>query len=319
MFSKKVLAISGGVGGAKLVRGLAGVLPPEQLCIAANTADDFDYWGQRICPDLDSNMYALADLNDIDRGWGLKDESWRTLETMSALGGDDWFQIGDKDLATHLQRTQLLAAGKSLSEATTLLCAALGIRHSLLPMCEQPVATQLQTDEGELAFQRYFVEQQCRPIISSIRFAGVEQAEVNPAVLGWLADADLGAIIICPSNPFLSVDPMLSLPGFRQALIDSPAPVIAVSPIVGGRAIKGPAAKIMTELNMPSTAAAVAAYYGELLDGFVIDQQDIAQRESIAELGVEVAAFPSIMTDISSKIQLARDILAFVNTGIAGK
>ncbi len=308
----KFVALSGGVGGAKLVRGLAGCLHAEQLTVVANTADDFDYWGLRICPDLDSISYALADLNDEQRGWGLREESWVTLEAMRRLDEQQWFQLGDRDLATHIFRTQALRAGQSLTEVTGQLLQRLGSATRLLPMTEQAVATRVFTDIGELEFQQYFVREQCRPAVQRVEFAGIDQAELNPEVVAALVDPELRGIIICPSNPFLSIDPILSLPGCRQAIAASGVPVVAVSPIVAGRAVKGPAAKMMSELNIPSRAAAVAGYYGELLDGYIVDDGDREQCEEIVRMGVVCRPAQSMMSDLETKVQLASATLALI-------
>ncbi|MFQ3201675.1 MAG: LPPG:FO 2-phospho-L-lactate transferase [Zhongshania sp.] len=307
----KVLALSGGVGGAKLCRGLAALLAVEQLTIVANTGDDFDYWDLRICPDLDSVMYALADLNDEQRGWGLRDETWRTLIAMRRLGGDEWFQIGDQDLATHILRTQLLRADQSLSAVTQQIAAGLGIKHILLPMSEQSVATKVNTDQGWLDFQQYFVRDQCQPVVRELHFEGADDAQLNPQVHSLLMGEALTAIVVCPSNPFVSIDPILSLPRCRRLLMESSAPVIAVSPIIAGRAVKGPAAKMMRELDMPATAFAVAEYYGDLLDGFVLDEADAQYAEDIEALGIKVLVAPTLMSDLSSKIALADAVLDF--------
>ena len=307
----RVLALTGGVGGAKLARGLAGVLSGSQLTIAANTADDFDYWGLRICPDLDSVMYALADLNDDVRGWGLKDESWRAGIAMRRLGGDEWFQIGDQDVATHIFRSQMLARGASLLDVTEKLCAGLGIAPSLVPMSEDKVATKVNTDLGWLDFQEYFVRDQCEPEVRGLAFEGIESADLHPAIVDILEADDLDAIIICPSNPFVSVDPILSLQGCRVLLEAAKAPIIAVSPIIAGRAVKGPAAKMMRELAMPASALAVASYYGDLLDGYVLDELDADYASDVAALGIDVCIAPTMMTDLDSKVRLAEIVLDF--------
>ncbi len=312
LVSGKFVALSGGVGGAKLVRGLADCLAPSQLTVVANTADDFDYWGLRICPDLDSITYALADLNDEQRGWGLRDESWVTLEAMRRLDDQQWFQLGDRDLASHLFRTQALRAGQSLTAVTRQLAQRLGSATRLLPMTEQHVATRVFTDIGELEFQQYFVREQCRPAVERVEFAGIDQAELNPEAIAALADPALRGIIICPSNPFLSIDPILSLRGCREAIAEAGVPVVAVSPIVSGRAVKGPAAKMMRELNIPSRAAAVASYYGELLDGFIIDEHDNEQCSEIVRMGVECRAAQSMMSDLNTKVQLAAATLSLI-------
>ncbi|MBB5186065.1 LPPG:FO 2-phospho-L-lactate transferase [Zhongshania antarctica] len=315
-FQGRILALTGGVGGAKLARGLAGVLKGGQLTIAANTADDFDYWGLRICPDLDSVMYALADLNDETRGWGLKDESWRTGIAMRRLGGDEWFQIGDQDAATHIFRSQMLATGSSLAEVTEKLCCGLGIAQTLLPMSEDKVATKVNTDQGWLEFQEYFVRDKCEPEVRGLAFDGIETAQLHPAIVDLLQGDELAAVIICPSNPFVSVDPILSIPGCRALLNATKAPVIAVSPIIAGRAVKGPAAKMMRELAMPATATAVAQHYGDLLDGYVLDEQDADCADDVASLGIEVCVAPTMMSDVSSKMRLAEIVLDFA-AGIA--
>lgn len=310
-FKGKVVALSGGVGGAKLAQGLAQCLAPEQLLIVANTGDDFEHLGLTISPDLDSVMYALAGINDSQRGWGLAGESWQAMAALERLGGETWFRLGDRDLATHLQRSQLLRQGRSLTEATAALCRALGIGPQLIPMSDDPVRTLVATAAGELAFQHYFVREQCEPAVSGFRFDGIERAAPNPLWLQWLADPELAAVIICPSNPFVSVDPMLQLPGVRQALRDCPAPLMAVSPIVAGAAIKGPAAKMMAELKLPCSAHSVAEHYGELLDGFVLDEADAELIPSIASDSLAVTAAASVMRDADSKRALAQRVLDF--------
>lgn len=307
-FDGKVLALTGGVGGAKLARGLIECLAPEQLLIVANTGDDFSHLGLSISPDLDSVMYALADLNDPERGWGLAGESWQAMDALKQLGGADWFRLGDRDLATHLQRSLRLSEGAPLSQVTGELCTALGLRHALVPMTDDRVSTMVSTAQGELTFQEYFVREQCAPAVSGFRFAGIESARPLPQLMDWLAAPDLSAVIICPSNPFVSVDPILSLPGVREALQSSSAAVVAVSPIVGGMAIKGPAAKMMQELNMPATAVAIAQWYGELLDGLIIDSVD---RELAASITTATRVLPTLMSDLDSKVQLAREALDF--------
>lgn len=307
-FDGKVIALTGGVGGAKLARGLADLLAPEQLLIVANTGDDFEHLGLSISPDLDSVMYALAGLNDEQRGWGLAGESWQAMESLARLGGEDWFRLGDRDLATHLWRSKLLADGLGLGEVTGQLCSSLGIAHRLIPMSDQPVRTMVETSAGELGFQTYFVREQCQPAVTGFRFEGIEAARPAPALMDWLADDSLAAVIICPSNPFVSVDPILCLPGVREALAQTRAPVVAVSPIVGGLAVKGPAAKMMAELNLPATADAVAAWYDTLLSGFVIDLVDRSLASSIT---VPTKVVSTLMTSLASKRQLAADVLDF--------
>ncbi|NIB38686.1 2-phospho-L-lactate transferase [Pseudomaricurvus alkylphenolicus] len=309
----KVLAISGGVGGAKLALGLYKLLPPQQLTIVTNTADDFEHLGLSISPDLDTLMYTLAGRNNQAQGWGLAGESWQTMAMLKDYGAEDWFQLGDKDIATHLVRSQLLRQGKSLAEVTTHLCRKLGIETTVLPMTDDPVRTRIQTADGELAFQHYFVREQCRPAVTGYRFDGIDSAKAHPDILQQLADEALSAIIICPSNPFVSVSPFLQLEGVRDALKASRAPVIAVSPIVAGMAIKGPAAKMMQELNMPNSAQAVAQFYGDLLDGFVIDESDADQADAIRALGTAVDVAPTVMRSLEDRIGLAEIVLQFSN------
>ncbi|MBB3046573.1 LPPG:FO 2-phospho-L-lactate transferase [Litorivivens lipolytica] len=304
----KVVALTGGVGGAKLARGLIECLAPDQLLIVANTGDDFNHLGLSISPDLDSVMYALADLNDPQRGWGLAGESWQAMDALQQLGGADWFKLGDRDIATHLQRSVRLREGASLSQVTRELCAALGIQHRLVPMTNDRVSTMITTEQGELAFQEYFVREQCAPAVSAFRFDGIELAQPLPELMDWLAAPDLEAIIVCPSNPFVSVDPILQLRGVRAAIQAATAPVVAVSPIVGGLAVKGPAAKMMKELNMPATATAVAQWYGELLDGLMID---VVDRELVDTIETKTRVLPTLMSDLESKVDLAQAAIDF--------
>ena len=310
--AKKILAISGGVGGAKLALGLAQILSAEELTICANTADDFTHLGLRICPDLDTVMYTLAGLNNQQLGWGLQGESWQFMESLRALGGADWFKLGDRDLATHVLRTDMLARGRSLSEITRQLCEQMGVRHTLLPMSDDAVSTVLDTDEGELSFQDYFVRRQCRPAVSDYRFDGVEDAQAQWQLMDLLRDPQLDAVLICPSNPFVSVAPILAISGVREAMQQSAAPVIAVSPIVGGKAIKGPAAKMMRELQLPASALEVARFYRGLLDGFVIDDCDGPQATAIEALGMSCLVTPTVMHSLQDKTRLARELMTFV-------
>ncbi|ARN75340.1 2-phospho-L-lactate transferase [Oceanicoccus sagamiensis] len=310
---KKILALSGGVGGAKLALGLSKILSPEQLIIAANTADDFEHLGLSISPDLDTVMYTLADINNKALGWGLAGESWNAMDALETLGGDTWFRLGDRDLATHLERSQRLAKGESLSAVTAHLCRRLGVSHRIIPMSDDAVRTKVTTADGELAFQEYFVREQCQPAISDFYFDGIEQAAPQQALMDLLASDELAAIIICPSNPFVSVEPILRLAGVRDAMRNSAAPVIAISPIVAGIAIKGPAAKMMTELNIPATAIGVADYYGDLLDGFMIDNSDQSLLPSIEQLGLDVCSEQTVMKTLDDRIALAQATLAYAN------
>lgn len=309
--SQSILALSGGVGGAKLALGLSKVLDPGALAIVANTADDFEHLGLAISPDLDTVMYTLAGLSNTELGWGLAGESWQFMEALRTLGGEDWFQLGDKDMATHIRRTQLLAQGESLDRVTASLCQGLGVAHPIIPMSNDPVRTRVETDEGDLPFQRYFVERQCQPQVKACHYDGVDHAAPAPAFAQLLTSEALQAVIICPSNPFLSVEPILRLSGVRDAFSRQGAPVVAVSPIVGGMAIKGPAAKMMAELNLPVSALEVARFYQGLVDGIVIDTTDAAQASSIEALGMQCLVTNTIMKTTQDKTQLATETLVF--------
>ena len=313
-----VLALSGGVGGAKLALGLSHLLAAEQLTIVANTADDFEHLGLPISPDLDTVMYTLAGRNNAEQGWGLAGESWQAMAMLGDYGGADWFQLGDRDIATHLVRGERLRGGDTLSEVTAYLCQRLGIAATVLPMTDDAVRTKILTADGELDFQHYFVREACRPSVSGFRFEGVANARPQADFMAALGSSQLEALVICPSNPFVSVQPILELAGVRAAMAAASAPVIAVSPIVAGQAIKGPAAKMMAELQMPATALAVAEYYAELVDGFVIDEADRDQADAIRALGLAVKVVPTVMKSLQNRIELARQVLAFARDCQAG-
>jgi LPPG:FO 2-phospho-L-lactate transferase len=302
-----VVALSGGVGGAKLAHGLNLTLAAGELSVIVNTGDDFQHLGLSICPDLDSVLYALAGLADPVRGWGRRDETWTFMAALKQLGGEHWFALGDADLAIHVERSRQLAAGASLSAVTAHFAGALGVAASLLPMSDDPVRTRLLTGEGWLEFQDYFVRQQCRPAVRALEYAGAASARANPAALAALQRADLRAVIICPSNPFLSVEPILALPALRSAIEHCRAPVIAVTPIVGGRAVKGPAAKLMGELGLAVSAAAVAARYAGLIDAFVYEASDAPPP---AMPGVRMLAAATMMNSEADRAVLARAVLA---------
>ena len=310
----KYLALTGGVGGAKLAVGLAQILPPSQLAFLVNTGDDFVHFGLHVCPDLDTLMYALSGESNPDTGWGRRDESWRCIETLRALGGESWFNIGDRDLAVHLQRTERLRRGARLSEVTRELNAALGTRHPVWPMTDDPMPTVVHTANGPLAFQHYFVRERCEPRVQCFQFLGSAEARPVPAALEWLSDPDLAGVFICPSNPYVSIDPILAVPGVRAALEACAAPVVAVSPIVAGLAIKGPTAKMMDELRVPSTALAVAQHYGGLLDGYVLDEQDAALLPALRDAGFAAIAAQTVMLTFEHKVQLAQRVCEFAHT-----
>ena len=309
-----VVALCGGVGGAKLAHGLASALQPDELSIVVNTGDDFQHLGLSIAPDLDSVMYALAGLSDPVRGWGRRDETWTFMEALRGLGGESWFQLGDGDLAVHVERSWRLAQGATLSEVTAHLCGALAIAARVLPMSDDPVRTRVLTADGWLDFQEYFVHQQCRPAVREFMFAGAEMARAQPDALAALERRDLRAIIICPSNPFVSVEPILAVPGIRSAIQRSGAPVVAVTPIIGGKAIKGPAAKMMAELGLDVSAAAVASRYADIIDGFVIDQADPIPAPL---QGITFFSAATLMSTVDARLQLARTVLRAADTLVA--
>jgi len=303
----KVVALAGGVGGAKLAHGLAQVLSPQELTLVVNTGDDFEHLGLHISPDLDTVMYTLAGLAHAETGWGLAGETWNFLEALGRLGGDTWFRLGDRDLATHVERSRRLWAGATLTEVTAALCAALGVGPRILPMTDDIVQTRVRTSAGELDFQEYFVHQQCRPRVTGFRFAGLESATATDQVLAAIASADLA--VFCPSNPFVSLDPILSLPRVREGL--APRRVVAVSPIVGGQALKGPAAKMFAELGLEVSALAVARHYTGLLRSFVIDTADEALAPEIREGGPRVLVTNTIMKTAADRARLASEMLKF--------
>ncbi len=306
-----MIALSGGVGGAKLAFGLARVLAAGDLTIVVNTGDDFEHLGLLVCPDIDSVTYALAGLSDRERGWGLAGETWGFMAALKRLGGADWFNLGDHDLAMHVERTRRLAGGRTLSQVTAELSGALGIAHRVAPMSDQPVRTFVDTDTGRMAFQPYFVRERCAPVVSSLDYVGAQDARPSPAFSEALARPDLSAIVICPSNPYLSVDPILALPGVAEAIRASGAPCVAVSPIVGGQALKGPAAKLMAELGAVPGNAAVAAHYRGLVDGLVIDAGDAADAAAIEAAGMAVLATASVMVTDEDRARLACECLDF--------
>lgn len=306
-----ILALAGGVGGAKLADGLARTLGPGELAIAVNTGDDFEHLGLHVSPDLDTVMYTLAGIANPTTGWGQAGETWSFMEALEKLGGPTWFRLGDRDLATHIERTRRLAAGESLSSVTRALCAKLGLRAALLPMSDDAVRTRVKTDEGWLDFQEYFVREQCRPVLREVRYDGVQSARPSAVLAGALDSPDLEGIVICPSNPYLSVSPILALPGVRDAVRASRT-VVAVSPIVGGEAIKGPAAKIMRELDAEVSALGIARWYAGLVNTLVIDRADEALAPAIEALGMRAAVSETVMRDATGRARLARECVALI-------
>src|SRR4051812_47551298 len=300
-----VLALAGGVGGGKFCRGLIAVLPQDKLAIVVNTADDFVHLGLHISPDIDSVLYALADQNDLERGWGLAGETWNFMAALERLGGATWFKLGDRDLATHVLRTEALARGRNLSEGTALLASRFGIAHTGLPMSDEAGRSVVGTHEGAVDFQNYFVRRQCQPSFRGVTFQGAANAQPSAGFRQALDRAQ--AIVITPSNPFVSIDPILALPGIKEALRQSRRPVVAVSPIVGGEAVKGPLAKMMRELGAEPSALGVARHYGRLVDGWVIDNVDRNLASAIEALGCRVKVCNTMMRTLDDKRRLAHD------------
>lgn len=303
-----IVALAGGVGGAKLAVGLAAVLPPEQLTIVVNTGDDFEHMGFTICPDLDTVMYTLAHANNTKTGWGRAGEGWRFMQEMRRLGGPDWFQLGDCDLAVHVLRREALARGQALSQVTRDLCGRFGIRHTIVPMSDTPVCTRVKTAAGELAFQDYFVRLRCAPRVSGFRFAGARTARVPPA-LARVMRGRVDAVVLCPSNPYVSIAPIAGVPAIGAWLRQRKFPVIAVSPIIGGAAVKGPAAKMMRELGVKPDALSVARHYGAAVDCWVIDEQDDALGGAIERLGKRVVIARTLMKNRRLSTALARRVV----------
>ena len=305
-----VLALSGGIGGAKLALGLARVLPPGVLTVVANTGDDFEHLGLYISPDLDTVTYALAGVDNPETGWGRRDETWSFMQTLAEVGGETWFKLGDRDLALHVERTRRLHNGESLSEIAADVARRLGIATRILPMSDDPVRTMVRTSDGMLEFQRYFVERHCAPKVTGFVFDGAETAAPHPDILSALRDPDLRAAMICPSNPYISIDPILALPGLRAALKVTTAPVIGVSPIIAGRAVKGPTAKMMAELGIASDACTVATHYDDILDGYVIDAADAQLAD---ELDMPVLVTATLMKSLADREALAKAVLDFAD------
>lgn len=302
----RVVALAGGVGGAKLALGLQEVLHPGALTVIVNTGDDFEHWGLNISPDLDTVMYNLAGIHNPEFGWGRAGESFAALTTMSQLGGEDWFRLGDQDLAVHLRRTEWLRQGISLSEVTDRLRRSLGVPSTILPMCDRPVRTLVHTDEGDLPFQHYFVRLRCEPILIDLTFLGATESSLNDRAYHALESADV--IVLCPSNPYLSIDPILSVGDLRRLLRQTTTPIVAVTPIVSGQAIKGPTAKIMRELGVLISPHTVVDRYDDFLTGFVVDEADSEWSDSIQ---LPTLTTNTIMHTNSDKARLAAETLAF--------
>jgi LPPG:FO 2-phospho-L-lactate transferase len=307
---ERVLALSGGVGGAKLALGLSRIVPAGKLTVVANTGDDFEHLGLYVSPDIDTLLYTLAGLDNPDAGWGRRNETWTFMAALAALGGETWFRLGDGDLATHIERTRRLRAGEALSHITNDFAARLSVTAAIVPMTDDPVRTRVRTANGWLDFQRYFVELQCKPEVSEFSFEGAATAKPHPKFLAAISDPQLRAIVICPSNPFISIEPILALPGVRQALHTCAAPIIAVAPIIGGRAVKGPTAKILGELGLAVSAETVARRYGDLLNGYVVDRVDAA---TAAKLSIPTVATNALMVSLADRELLAKTVLSFAD------
>lgn len=304
----RITALAGGVGGAKLAHGLAQILPPENLTIIVNTGDDFEHLGLYICPDLDTVCYTLAGMANPETGWGRAGETWNAMTNLKRLGAPDWFNLGDSDLATHIERTRRLKEGQTLSQITRDFCKAWGVKHAVLPMSDQPVRTIVETEEGDLPFQEYFVHRRCEPRVQGFRFEGAGAAE--PACGAYEALQSAEAVIICPSNPWVSIDPILRVIG------EINKPVFAVSPIIGGQTVKGPAAKMYRELGIEPSALAVAKHYRSLLTGFVMDSVDAQLAEEVRGLNMRVFVTNTLMRSLDDRMQLARDVLRFTGETI---
>ncbi len=302
-----VVLLIGGVGGAKLAAGMAEVLPPGALTIIVNTGDDFEHLGLHVSPDLDTVMYTLAGLANQTTGWGVADDTFQAVEMAARYGAPEWFRLGDRDLGTNLVRTMRLRAGATLTEIVCQMSAALGIRHTLLPMSDDAVRTQVDTDQGELAFQEYFVRERWQPAVREIRFIGAADARPTSRVIKALDCATL--IVIGPSNPYLSIDPILAVPGIRSRIAASPAPCVAISPLIAGQAVKGPTAKLMAELGIDVSPLTVVNHYRDLLNAIILDEVDHALCQAVEQTGVRAVTYPILMKSLQDKVAVAEFLL----------
>lgn len=305
---RRIVALAGGVGGAKFAHGLAQILPADNLTVIVNTGDDFEHYGLYICPDLDTVCYTLAGMANPEAGWGRVNETWNVIENASKLGGPDWFRLGDQDLGTHLERTRRLKEGQTLTQITKDFCKAWGIQQTILPMSDQPVRTIVETVDGDLAFQEYFVHRRCEPRVTGFRFEGAELADPAPGAREAIQSAD--AVILCPSNPWVSIDPIL------HVVKKIEKPVVAISPIIGGQAVKGPAAKMYRELGIEPSALAVARHYRDLVTGFVLDELDKQLEGGIRSLSMRTCVTNTLMKSHDDRKQLAMEVLDFIGTGL---
>jgi LPPG:FO 2-phospho-L-lactate transferase len=305
-----LLALAGGVGGAKLAHGLSRILPPDDLAIVVNIGDDFEHLGLHVSPDIDTVMYTLAGIANPETGWGIAGETWSFMDALGVLGGETWFRLGDRDLATHVERTRLLADGAPLSAVTARFARKLGVAATVVPASDDPVRTLVATDEGDLEFQHYFVRRQCEPRVLSLSYRNAEAAQPAPVGDKPWTEMEIAGVIICPSNPYLSIAPIVAMPAVRARLMNRRFRVVAVSPIVAGQALKGPAAKIMAELGTAPSALAVARFYAGLVDFFVIDRSDAALADDIRQVGMEPVVMDSVMKSVADRERLAREICA---------
>ena len=306
----KAVALAGGIGASKFLAGLMAVLPPEQVTIIVNTGDDFQWMGLYICPDLDTVTYTLAGLANPETGWGILGDSFHALERLQTLGCDTWFKLGDRDLATHIYRSQKIREGNTLGQVTGDISRKSGIRSVILPMTNSYVPTEIQTDEGTLAFQDYFVRRRCEPRVKDFLFRTIEDATPAPGVLEAIGAAE--AVFICPSNPYISIGPILAVPGIREALHETDARIVAITPIIAGRAIKGPTARMLSEMGQEVSALSVARMYSDFVDLFVLDERDAGLLPRVASLGLQVRLADTLMDDHQSKIDLARKVVEMV-------
>ncbi|HKP11067.1 MAG TPA: 2-phospho-L-lactate transferase [Blastocatellia bacterium] len=307
---RKLTALAGGVGAAKFLLGLIGVMPAEAITVIANTGDDIELYGLRVSPDIDTVTYTLSGVINEATGWGISGDTFQCMEWMTQYGEPRWFSLGDRDLATHIYRTDQLRRGRTLSEVTDHLRRALGVRSTLLPMTDAYTPTRVVTDEGEMHFQQYFVGRRAEPRVRALRFDNIETARPAPGVLDAIRDAEI--IIICPSNPFISIGPILAVPGVRDELRATRATVFVITPIIAGRALKGPAADMLRDLGHESSARAVAAMYQDFCDVFVLDASDAALRPQVEALGLRVVVTDTVMQTLADKQRLARDVLSSV-------
>jgi LPPG:FO 2-phospho-L-lactate transferase len=310
-----MVVLTGGTGGAKFVDALKQLLPARKLALIVNTGDDLEWWGLHVSPDLDSIMYVLAGMLSKDRGWGVDGDTFECVEAMRRMGAPAWFRVGDRDLATHLTRSQLLASGRTLSEATAEIAAALEVQSRILPMSDARVETRVTTPEGELSFQEYFVRERYRPEVRGVRFVGAEQASPAPGVLEAIQSAE--AVVLAPSNPITSIGPILAVPGIREALKKTTAPVAAVSPIVGGAAVSGPAGALMASQGLPVSVAGVAQAYSDFLDLLIVDERDAKAAEQLRLSGLQVHCAQTIMKTTDDKAALAATVLQLVTRSAA--